>query len=316
MRTVTRASGPRVGSRSCGGVTRDASGTASVSSATPSPARPPSIASAGDVPRRDDEREAERDLIAVDRERHRQLQRDGRVLAGGEVADADGEYLRPVLLGERGAFPRRARRSTRRAPPAFLELCLDAPAAEDGDTRVHRGAVGQGKHVDSLDGLRVGVVERLHHAHGREEADDVGVDVDRGEREPAEVGSQLAERRRRAVGGLVLQQTDGGEVVVSRHRSLLLRVGRRRWPRRALRARRRRAGVTSSRMGHVPEPMARLATDPPRIDRDPGRGLGACAAAARRSRPGGLPARRAHGRRARRGAAAPPRGSLRRPGDA
>src|SRR5262249_25457410 len=74
----------------------------------------------------------------------------------------------------------------------LLELRLDAPSTEFGDTRVHRRAIGQWEHVHRFDRLSVRVAEPLHERDAGVEPDEVGVDLDAGERERAARGLEYA----------------------------------------------------------------------------------------------------------------------------
>ena len=83
---------------------REASGTASVSIAVPSPHRWLRQRHSWDVPGGDDERKTEGHLTAGIGQDAGQLEMHRRLLAGHQVADTKREHIGPLFLGNRRAL--------------------------------------------------------------------------------------------------------------------------------------------------------------------------------------------------------------------
>ena len=130
---------------------REASGTASVSGATPSPTDGPGSGDAGDVARRHHQREAERRLAVGVRQRPGQRQPHRRRLARRQVADAHREDARPLLLGDGRAMPGLDGLIVFAAGgAALLQHALDHAAGHFHAEARHRRPVRQRKDVRRL----------------------------------------------------------------------------------------------------------------------------------------------------------------------
>ena len=163
---------------STGGVIREASGTASVSAATPGPAGDPGSTRAGDIPGRDHQREPEGDLAVLVGQRLAEAQPDGNPLPGNDVAHAHGENVRAFLLRDRraAAFPDGGVVRGAGLGP-FLQDRLDDTAAGLHPQSSDRGPVRQREDIGRLERNVEGVAETLREFHPGEGPGDAGPDI-------------------------------------------------------------------------------------------------------------------------------------------
>ena len=149
---------------STGGVTREASGTWSVSVRRSRADGGTIERNAGRVARRNHQREAKRGLAGGNRQRSHERELHGGVFVRREVAHAQREHAAALLLGDRGAVPGLNGLVVLLAGLAgVLEIAFDHAAGHAQREAGSGGAIGQRKDVRGFDRHVERVAECLPH---------------------------------------------------------------------------------------------------------------------------------------------------------